>query len=259
METLAGCHTLIVGRKGSGKTANLFVIAKKLASDKRNLVCVIKPASYELESIIRLIKKYTERDEKGYVVESLWKFLLYTEVAKSIVTQLESKPYGIIPNSPEDLLIKLLSEHANELRQDFGIRLERAVNNLSAIPPSNTVESFRIAISETLHSGILKQLRIILGEVLTNRNRVAILIDNLDKAWDKRNDLEHLATFLLGLLRVSRDVKQEFARKDYWRNPVSLTLTIFLRSDIFAYLIKMAREPDKISYSKLVWEDGELF
>lgn len=257
LETLAGRHTLVVGRKGSRKTANLFVIAKRLGADKRNLVCVIKPVSYELESIVRLLKKYTERDEKGYVVESLWKFLLYTEIANTVAAQIETRPYSIIPASPEERLLKLLAENGGELRQEFGIRLERAVNALFSIPLQDTVEYFRLAISEGLHAGILRELRMILGEVLTGRNRVAVLVDNLDKAWDKRNDLEALTAFLLGLLRVSRDIRQEFTKKDPWRKPISLTLTIFLRSDIFAILMKMAREPDKIAYSKLVWNDPE--
>ena len=36
----------------------------------------------ELEGIVELIKRYKGRDQKGYVVESLWKFLIYSEIAK---------------------------------------------------------------------------------------------------------------------------------------------------------------------------------
>lgn len=258
LEALEGRHTLMVGRKGTGKTANLLTIASRLKSDKRNLVCVVKPVSYELESIIRLLKKYRERDEKGYLVEALWKFLLLTEIAKTFLNELESKPYAIITGSVEDQLVQILDRNDGELRQDFAIRLERAVHSLVGVSSENSIENFRLAVSEKLHVGVLKELRAILGKVLSTRRRVAVLIDNLDKAWTKRNDLEYLTEFLLGLLRVSRDIRQDFTKQDHWREPVTMTLTIFMRSDIFSQLMKIAREPDKISYSKLLWDDSEM-
>ncbi|MEM7551891.1 MAG: hypothetical protein AAF363_19575 [Bacteroidota bacterium] len=36
-------------------------------------------------------------------------------------------------------------------------------------------------------------------------------------------------------------------------------LAIFLRSDIFRYVVQFAREPDKIEYTKLKWSDPEAF
>jgi len=95
-----------------------------------------------------------------------------------------------------------------------------------------SLHDFRVAISEILHNNILRSLRNQLGDLLTKRKRVIILIDNLDKAWDRRDDLEHLSDFLFGLLSV-----------------------IFLRSDIFERVIKDAREPDKIPCDKLLWND----
>jgi hypothetical protein len=65
MEALQARHTIFVGRKGSGKTANLFRIASQLESDKRNLVCVVKPIAYEVDAVARLLRRYRERDAKG--------------------------------------------------------------------------------------------------------------------------------------------------------------------------------------------------
>ncbi|MCK4871356.1 MAG: hypothetical protein KAS72_01410 [Phycisphaerales bacterium] len=254
---LEGRHTLVVGRKGSGKTANLYAIADELRQDKRNLVCVVKPASYEFESVLRLLRKYQEQDEKGYLIESLWKFLIYTEIARATVQTIKARRRHIEPDSPEDKLVALMEHGENELGQDFAVRLERAVTSLFEVNSESGVEAFRVAIAEALHAGILQNLRSLLGQVLTTRERVAVLVDNLDKAWDKRTDLKLLTDFLLGLLRVSRDIRQEFGREDQWRQPVALTLTIFVRADIFSELMKAAREPDKISYSRLVWEDPE--
>jgi len=109
-----------------------------------------------------------------------------------------------------------------------------------------------------LHDKVIARLRSILGKVLQKKNKVAILVDNLDKAWNQRADLSTLCDLLFGLLGVSRRVSRDFERSDHWRRPVNLSLIIFLRSDIFAQVIKSARERDKISYSRIAWDDREV-
>jgi hypothetical protein len=47
-EALEGPYGIFVGRKGSGKTADMLKLASELGKDRRNLVCVIKPVGYEL-------------------------------------------------------------------------------------------------------------------------------------------------------------------------------------------------------------------
>ncbi len=257
LESLDGSQTVIVGRKGSGKTANLFAIAERLRKDKRNLICVIKPVSYEVQGIVRLIRDLLEKDEKGYLSEALWKFLLYTEIACNAENEIKLK--NIIPQtgSIEEQLITLLDQNNGELKEDFAIRLERCVNSVSSIKSKMAVQEFRGAISELLHQSILHDLRSLLGKLLKKRRRVVILIDNLDKTWDRRNDIEHLSEFLLGLIRAARDMKKDFEKKDHWRDPINITIVIFLRSDIFASIMRNAREPDKIQYGRLNWDDKE--
>jgi hypothetical protein len=53
-------------------------------------------------------------------------------------------------------------------------------------------------------------------------------------------------------------MEREFGKADRWREPVRLSLTIFLRSDIFARVMREAREPDKLFHCRIVWSDREL-
>jgi len=257
-EALNGRHTIFAGRKGSGKTANLLRIASVLRGDKRNLVCVVKPVGYEVDALVRLLKRYEERDTKGYLVESLWKFLIYTEVAKTTADWIADKRGGCSPGSDEDRLLDLRSRQNGLLSEDFSIRLERCVDALCRLDAGDKIEASRVAISEALHEGVLRDLRGLLGRILSTRQRVAVLVDNLDKGWDKRGDLPLLADLLLGLLSAARRVPADFAKRDAWRQSVNLTLTVFLRSDIFDNVMRVAREPDKISYSRLYWKDRDL-
>jgi len=256
MRVITGQNSVVIGKKGSGKTANLYIAAKRLREDRRNLVCVIKPVSYNFQGVVRLGKKIKERDKKGYLAESLWKFLIFSEIARAAYEEIKQLPY-IDEKSPEGKLKELVELKGSVMQYDFAVRLERCVKELENSSTEDSLHDFRSAISEILHKGILPTLRHHLGELLTKRNCVAILIDNLDKAWDRNEDIEHLSDFLFGLLRMIRDLPKEFAKEDRWRKSVNVSITIFIRSDIFIRIIKNAIEPDKIQYDRLAWEDRE--
>ena len=70
----------------------------------------------------------------------------------------------------------------------------------------------RIKISELLHNEMLARLRVLLGAVLQTKAKVAVLVDNLDKAWNPNGDLSLLSGLLFGLLSASRRVADEFGR-----------------------------------------------
>lgn len=250
--------TIFSGRKGSGKSANLLRAAQELSEDKRNLVCVIKPVGYELEGIIRLLRKYDERDSKTFLVEALWKFLLYTQMAIAVVDELEKTPWAHHESSPEWTLINYVQAHKDFFEPDFSLRLETAISNMMSITPQDTIAGDRAAITSALHENVLSELRRLLGSVLTNKERVAILIDNLDKAWERAADIEHLSFFLLGLLSAIKRVEREFSKSSGGRLPVPVTLAVFVRTDILQRVLKLAREPDKLPIDQLSWTDRDL-
>lgn len=250
--------TVFVGPKGSGKTANLIRAADRLRADKRNLVCVIKPFSYELEGVVALMRRYKEKARQGYLVESLWKFLIYSEIANSTYAELKERSAAPIPGSAEYHFVEFMEREGAFLREEFAVRLEAAIEKLLELEPTPTLGQERVQVSAALHEGVLRELRGQLGRILSKKQRVAVLVDNLDKAWQRSADIEQLALFLLGLLSSVGRISDEFARRDHWREPVLLTLAVFLRADIFAHVSRVAREPDKIPVSLLSWTDGFL-
>jgi hypothetical protein len=258
-ELINARQIILVGRKGSGKTAALLEATAELAHDTRNLVCVMKPLSYELEGVLRLLRTYKARDSRGYVMESLWKYLLMTEIARTAAQRIADRVDRgiIIPTAAEKELLELTSSHGAAAEGDFSIRVERAVEGLLSVRLHDSVEAERVAIAEALHRGPLARLRSLLGDVLQDRERVAVLVDNLDKAWDRRADIELLSEFLLGLLSAQERLTTDFRKDASSRKPVNVSLAVFLRSDIFNQVRGTAREPDKIGYSRLTWTDRD--
>ncbi len=250
---------LFVGRKGSGKTANMLQAAARLQEDARNVVVVIKPASYDFSALLALMSDLPG-GIKDYSIESLWRFLLESELARTVIASIEARPIGVPYTEAELELIRFADEAPFSIRADFAKRFEDAVTYLQASGASDElgISAGRDMVNEALHADAIRRLRKLLGPVLSGRERVAILIDNLDKAWDRRAELEPLAHLLLGLLGAVGRLSQDFNREDSWRQRVELGLVVFLRSDIYSYLQRTAREPDKIPTQVLSWSDQDL-
>ena len=254
-EVLADRTAVYVGRRGSGKTATMLAAARHLSNDRRNLVCTITPSDYQMEALARLLRTYRERDTRGYVIEAIWKFLLYSEIALAAVRDISTRPAGLQPDAPEWELSAFLDGPGADLKVDFDVRLERAITRLQAVPHSDGIEAERNNIIEALHRGQLAELRGLLEGALGSRNRVAVLIDNLDRAWDARSDLEPLAYLLLGLLSSVPAIVEELRRGGGSHQPIPITAAVFIRTDIYAQLVATAVEPDKLPVRRLLWDE----
>jgi hypothetical protein len=258
MDVINGRHAIFVGRKGTGKTTNLIRASSVIGADVQNLVVLIKPVGYEIEGLVRLFTGYKTRDAKGYVIESLWKYMLYTEIAHAAAEQIRSAALWQLADRSSQQLLQELERQNSPFSGDFTIRLERIVGTLSSLPSGGSHEEFRSGISEALHSGALSALRRILAEVLGRKRQVVLLVDNLDKPWTKSADLDKLSEFLLGLLNAAARITEDLRRKDGSKGSIRFNSAIFLRSDIFDRVTAAIEEPDKISYTRLSWDDPEL-
>jgi len=257
-ETLHSRYSIVVGRKGTGKTATLIALAEELRADPRNHVCVIQPVGYELEGLMAILREELSRAEEGYLVECFWKFLLYTELAKSVYDQLLGKPEYYVRSPGETALCEFIEQYHSLISPEFSSRLEAAVNRLRGLTGNSSTQGLRLRISELLHDEMLARLRVLLGEVLKTRTKVAVLVDNLDKAWNANSDLQLLSDLLFGLLGVSRRVSDEFERDASGRSRVNLFFALFLRSDIYAAMLHFAKERDKLPARLIIWADPEL-
>lgn len=257
-ETLHSKYSIVVGRKGTGKTATLYALTEELRADPRNHVCIIKPVGYELEGLMSILHQELSRAEQGYLVESFWKFLLYTELTKSVYDQLLGKPDYYAQTRSEAALCEFIGRHQSLILPEFSTRLETAVNRLRELPRATSTDNRRLKISELLHSEMLAQLRVLLGEVLETKAKVTIAVDNLDKAWNPNGDLPLLSELLFGLLGVSRRVAEEFWRNASGRAAVNLYFALFLRSDIYAAMLHFAKERDKLPARLILWSDPGL-
>jgi len=93
---------------------------------------------------------------------------------------------------------------------------------------------------------------------INKNHKLTVLIDNLDKSWRKDAKLNILSRYILDLLGVSGRIFKELSYIKSIQTSISFSFNNILRSDIFKYLQTIAREPDKIEVSRLMWDDSEI-
>lgn len=253
-DAVRGNQTLFVGRKGSGKTANLIKLKDELNRHQRNVVCVIKPQRSQMLAVVDLLKQYQHRKDKISAVESLWKFLLLTEIAHTVY----NNPPLVQSADAAERFFNFAEKNRKIICEDFSTRLEICTQNIEEKIEGSNDENIHSSVSEILHNHTLRQLRIELGNLLSNEQRIAILIDNLDQAWERQNDIDALSEILWSLLEVAKQLPTELQQQRSRQQRIKLSLTIFLRSDIFYRIRQVTNEPDKMTYSLLKWNDSEL-
>ncbi|WEO97357.1 hypothetical protein A6P39_026920 [Streptomyces sp. FXJ1.172] len=249
---------VFVGRKGMGKSANMIRASQVLRDDKRNLVCVVRPTNYDLDGLVSVLQSLGGDGNQSFLVESFWRFLLYSEISLEAVAAADRLPAGIGSGTPMARLRDYLSQ--NDIAEEFSVRLERVIESVrrEMHGTARTIEKQRERIAQALHGNIVGNLRKLLGEALRDRHRVALLVDNLDSAWMKSAQLKTQAVLLVGLLSTVSRISEEFQRENNKLRSVNVTVSVFLRSDIYDEVIKEAREPDKINTKRIDWNQPEL-
>ncbi len=257
-DALEAPQSIFLGRRGTGKTANLIALETTLRNDRRNHVCTIRPVGYEVDGLIRVLKENLHSAESGFLIESLWKFLIYGELASTACNEIASRPVHMDRTADETKLLDYLDRNAEVFTLPFSQRVNRAVTSLSGIGNTADPDQQRTRISELLHDREIRDLREHLGKVLKDKSRVAILMDRLDDPWGPAHEVEHLSALLSGLLRVGNNIIDDFQSSYHRRDPVDVSIIIFLRSDIYAHVQPLTVEQDKLPLSRIVWDDNEL-
>ena len=82
---LRGEVNLIVGRKGSGKTALFIRLRDTVRADKRNIVVDLKPESYQLLKLKDEILTHLAEGSRQHLITAFWEYLILLEVTYKLL------------------------------------------------------------------------------------------------------------------------------------------------------------------------------
>lgn len=251
-----GFH-LISGRKGSGKSAVALMTANHFQSvPKREFVVArIYPRRYELDELTEQIGSHPE-NQSPYFGETVWKYLIITEALRLIKPRLDGLPRYHEANRVEKELLDVLEQYKSYLEVPFASRLIALLKDPERIRSDALRDR---PLSEQLQATeIARLMRALCGYLSQEELGLVITIDGIEGSWAQSQDRAGVAQVLLALVNASRDLRRSLGSEiDRRQGNASVTMDLFMRSDVLEAVLTVAEEPDKILYDPLYWDDTD--
>lgn len=255
-KVVTGEARIFSGRKGTGKSATMNQVQSELYLDRGILVVPIRPTAFELGGLAELVASKTAGHQSEYFMTMLWTYLIYSEIALTALLTEKSKPRSEALGGPLNDLEDLISHLSIDVDGDFSSRIRAAIAKVEG----SSIDGGRARGLDEIARGLridgLTKLVDVTTKVLSGYNRVAVLIDNLDKNWEPGETKSSVSKLILSLLVASGKIEKEIGNRG--NRDLTCTVGLFLRTDIMDSVKEDAREPDKIGYRTVDWNDDQL-
>ncbi|MBN9091475.1 MAG: hypothetical protein J0J01_31535 [Reyranella sp.] len=257
---IRGEVNLLVGRKGSGKTAAFSQIRNELRRDTRKVVVDLKPEGYQLIKLKDVVLRYLEAGSKDHLVTALWDYVLLLELAHKLL----DKDREVNRRDPKlmrlyDELSAIYFSHGSTTEGDFSERLVQLSTYLvttfdAKFGGQGTTRLSHDQVTQILYRGDLHRLRTAITAYLEEKEDVWILFDNIDKGWAtdgvSTDDVVIVHALIEALWKIQRDLQ---------RAHIDFHSIVFLRNDVYQYLVQSIPDRGKDLRVSLDWSDpGQL-
>ena len=256
---LSGEVNIVVGRKGSGKTALFSQIRNKVRLDKANIVIDLKPEGYQLQKLKDNVLKNLGQGSKLHIITAFWEYILLLEITYKL---LEKDQYIYMNNpkltEPYLLLEAAYGEQISD-QGDFSERMTSLINTISASfqasydKNQNEIILGSNDVTNILYKHEIKNLRRQLKNYIELKKGVLLLIDNLDKSWSTDGLSDTDVILIRSIIDASRKIQRHFNVE----NNVKFNGIVFLRNDVYDQLIKNTSDRGKELVLSLDWSDPE--
>ena len=245
---------VFVGRKGTGKTANLYQLRDHFAKEKNNVVVTIKPIAFRIATFGRLIEDYFPNpDIAADFIERTWRAIIYAEIAVAVSGLIDRDTRFREMTAEETSVLKYIEDHSEFVEADFAGKIEiiRAIVTESVAGGYSANRALR-TVAEELSRPLVEAY----SSIFRRFQQIVVLVDNLDKAWSISEDRTVQTRLIFGLLEFQGTIGRELSS-----TKGDVRILVFLREDIFAHVMRDANEPDKVRlvFSQITWPDvGQL-
>jgi hypothetical protein len=250
-----GHARLVVGRKGTGKTAIFYGVRDEARASRHATVLDLKPEGHQFTRLRETVLETMSPGLQEHTMTAFWYYVLLTEFARKIVT--DEQYYSYNDTEARELYEKVKREHtAHALgrEQDFSERLLNQIARLGQLVQGVPENKLAGSITQELYSESIHGFGQVIAEWLAKRDSCWLLVDNIDKGWPTRGTRPEDITIVRSLLDAVRKLQRQFQKKD-----ADINCLVFLRSDIYDHLIAETADRGKDTAIVLEWNDVEIF
>lgn len=245
---------IVIGRKGSGKSAIHFQIVADRSRDKRNCVVDLRPASHNLSEMREALLSVVQVGVFDHTIAAFWQFVIYFEIA------LRLREFALKKAKNDFTLQNKIREFeerfdltAAVVAGDFTSRLDSVVRDVVlAAKRFQTVDTFRKSLTNAMFESPIPDLRKFVIEMAADVDEVSVLIDDLDKGWPPRQVEKHDIATIKHLVESLNKIQRELKKAN-----VPCSHLVFVRSDIYEKLVDETSDRGKYNVIKVDWSDPE--
>jgi hypothetical protein len=231
--------SLIVGRKGTGKTAIFGHLRNRKRADSLNVVLDLKPEGYQLVKLREQILKRLSQGAKQHLIVAFWEYILFLELCNKLMEK----------DKQRHMTDHRLFKQYNEIRQkygeflkyheaDFSGRLMQASDHVigeyqKRFGDEQQVDLSTSEITNLMYSLDLKQLRDDLSDYFKFKREIFILFDNLDRGWPEGGLGPDDVMVMRCLIDATRKLQREMRSLGH-----EFSCLVFLRNDVYQLLMR---------------------
>lgn len=251
-----GHARLVVGRKGSGKTAIFYAVRDSFSRTPARLILDLKPEGHQFTEFKEAILRHLTPGLQAHTLTAFWNIILLAEMANKIAEE----EYTWAHRDPQraarfGAVTAAYEGCGHAFTGDFSERLLKQVEHLKSRWPGKASEIITNAqVTELLYGNQIRALNDTLAEYLRDKEEVWLLVDNLDKGWPVGGSKKEDILILRTLLEATRKLQRQLERHN-----IAFHCLVFLRNDIYEHLIRETPDKGKDTEIDLDWSDPELF
>ncbi|MEE4092023.1 hypothetical protein V2I59_00590 [Pseudomonas viridiflava] len=261
LKSLRGEAHLVVGRKGSGKSA-IFLQIRDSERDKnrhKNIVLDLKPDGYKLIKFKERILSFLEEGTYQHTVTAFWEYVLLLEICYKILEKDKARhihDHKLYDGYRE--LSELFHIEGYDSQGDFSERMSILMERIYSEYQSKFGAAHKVSLSssqvtELIYTHDVKKLKTKLGNYLENKELLWLLFDNLDNGWPT-SGLQHEDLLIIrALIEATRKIERQFSRSNF-----NVKTVVFLRNDVYELLVKETSDRGKEASVVLDWTDADL-
>ncbi|MRG98639.1 P-loop ATPase, Sll1717 family [Polyangium spumosum] len=259
-QALNGNVRLVVGRKGSGKTAMFFQVRNKIRSNRQRIVLDLKPEGHQLKHFKEMLLRYFGEAVQEHICKAFWEYVLLLELCHKLLEKDRQVHVGSkkLYDAYQELS-RLYNDDDFVREGDFSERMLKLVQQISTrFSDHNKLGSESMSlntqeVSQLVYTHDIRRLREELVKYMKLKEDAWVLFDNIDKGWPTRGVQASDIVILRGLLDASRDIERLMRR-----GGVVVHTIVFLRNDVYELLVDETPDRGKETRVSLDWTDQDL-
>ena len=250
-----GHARLVIGRKGSGKTAIFYDVRSAVRRGHDTLIIDLKPEGHQFVQLKEALLDKLGLGLQEHTMVAFWHYILLAEIARySLERDRSIARFDQLRSERYSRLERVYGPHDPGSDLDFSQRLLYQVDRVTRRLGTLSVDEIGPKITEVIYSGDYRELNESVRDYLRGKDAIWLLVDNLDKGWPIRSASSGDILIVRSLLEATRKLQREYIHQD-----LEFHCLVFLRSDIYELFRDETPDKGKDTAIRLDWEDPTVF